>query len=120
HRMSKILFAAEIAFCCLHGGMSQQELDLLKFTTAIMAQLRTGSPQIMRSNVLQSGLLAARSDHVPDNVLRDTITPHFSQSGDRSKDFAVTYPSGVCPLVQRGFDPCGNGDGANVAAFADQ
>jgi len=42
--MPEILFAAEIAFCGLHRSMAQQELNLLQFTTAIMAQLRTGSP----------------------------------------------------------------------------
>jgi len=119
HWMSEILFAAEITLCGLHGYMSQQELNLLQFTTAVMAQLRTGSPQIMRGNVLQSGILAAGSDHVPHNVLRDTIAPHLSQSGDRSKDFAVTDPSGACPLVQGGLDPRWNGHRANVAAFAD-
>jgi hypothetical protein len=29
-RVSEILFAAEIAFRCLHGCMSQQELNLLQ------------------------------------------------------------------------------------------
>jgi hypothetical protein len=29
HRMSEILFAAEVAFRCLHGCVPEQELDLL-------------------------------------------------------------------------------------------
>ena len=69
HRMPEILFAAETAFRGLHRGISQQELDLLQFTTAILAQLRTSSPQIMRGDVLQTGFQAAGSDQVPDNVL---------------------------------------------------
>ena len=43
HWMSEILFAAEIAFRCLDGCMPQQELNLLQFATARVAQLRTGS-----------------------------------------------------------------------------
>ena len=31
HRMSEILFAAEIAFCRLNRCVAQQELNLLKF-----------------------------------------------------------------------------------------
>ena len=120
YRMAEILFAAEITFCGLHRSMSQQELNLLQFTAAIMAQLRAGSPQIMRRNVLQSGSLATSSDHVPDNILRDAVTPHLAQSGDRSKDFAIADPSGACPLVQGSFDPRRNGHRANVATFADQ
>jgi len=37
HWMSKILFAAEIAFGCLDGCMPQQELNLLQFATARVA-----------------------------------------------------------------------------------
>ena len=118
--MAKILFAAEITLCGLHRSMSQQELNLLQFATAIMAQFRAGSSQIMRGNVLQSGFLATSSDYVPDNILRDTVAPHLPQSRDRSKDFAFTDPSGACPLIQSSFDPRGNGHRANVATFADQ
>jgi hypothetical protein len=75
--MSKILFTAEIVLCGLHRSMAQQELNLFQFTTAIMAQLRACSPQIMRSNVLQSRFLAAGSDHVPDNILRNAIAHTF-------------------------------------------
>src|SRR5208283_4762383 len=64
--------------------------------------------------------LTAGSDHVPDNVLREAAAPHLSLSGDRSKDFALTDPSGSCPLIERGFHPVGNGHGANVATLANQ
>src|ERR1700686_1218183 len=85
YRMSEILFAAEIAFRSLDRCVSKQELNLLQLPTAAVAQLRAGSPQIMRCNVLQPGSLAAGSDHVPDNVLREAAAPHLSPSGDRSK-----------------------------------
>jgi hypothetical protein len=46
HRMTEILFAAEIAFRRLHRCMPQQELNLLQLATARVAQLRTG-PTLM-------------------------------------------------------------------------
>jgi hypothetical protein len=52
HWMPKILFAAEIAFRGLDRCMSEQELNLLQLTTAVVAQLRTGSSQIMRCDVV--------------------------------------------------------------------
>jgi len=52
HRMSEILFAAQIAFRGLDRGMPQQELNLLQLATATVAQLRAGSPQVMRGNML--------------------------------------------------------------------
>ena len=36
HRMSEILFAAEIVFCGLHRCVTQQKLDLLQLTTAVV------------------------------------------------------------------------------------
>jgi hypothetical protein len=44
HRVTEILFAAEIAFRRLNGCMPQQELNLLQLASACVAQLRTGSP----------------------------------------------------------------------------
>lgn len=52
HWMPEILFAAEIMFCGLNRCMPEQELNLLQLTTAIVAQLRAGSPQVMRCDVL--------------------------------------------------------------------
>jgi hypothetical protein len=69
HWMSEILFAAEIAFRCLDRCMPQQELNLLQLTAARVAQLRTGSSQVMRRNVLQSRSLATGLHYVPDDVL---------------------------------------------------
>jgi hypothetical protein len=45
HWMSEILLATKVAFSGLHRCMPQQELDLLQFPAAAVAQLRTGSPQ---------------------------------------------------------------------------
>ena len=63
HRMSEILFATEIAFRRLHGYMPEQELNLLKLSAVRVAQLRTGSAQVMRRNVLQARSLAAGLDY---------------------------------------------------------
>src|ERR1035438_2396980 len=44
YRMSEILFAAEIAFRSLDRCVSEQELNLLKLTTAGVAELRQRQP----------------------------------------------------------------------------
>lgn len=49
--MPEILFAAEIAFRGLDRCMPEQELNLLKLTTAVATQFRTGPPQVVRGNV---------------------------------------------------------------------
>jgi len=52
HWMAEILFAAQVVFRGLDRYMPKQELNLLQLTTAIMAELRTSSPQIMRCDML--------------------------------------------------------------------
>ena len=118
--MSEILFAAEIAFRRLDGCMPEQELNLLQLTTAGVAQLRAGSPQIMRCNMLQARSLAATLDYVPHDILRDAFPPYLSRSGDGSKDPSLRDPGCYRPLIERRFHPFWNGHGADVAALADQ
>ena len=52
HRMPEILFAAKIAFRGLDRCMPEQELNLFQLTSAVVTQFRTGSPKIMRGDVL--------------------------------------------------------------------
>src|SRR5580704_11966864 len=100
--------------------MPEQELNLLLLTAAIVAQLRAGPPQVVRCNVLQACSLAAGSNHVPHDILREAAASHLSPPGDRSKDFALTNPSGSGPLIESGFHPAWNGNRADVATLADQ
>jgi len=120
HWMPEILFAAEIAFRRLHGGMPQQELDLLQFATVAVAQLRAGSPQVMRCNMFQARSLAATLDYVPHDILRDAFPPHLARPGDGSKDHSLRDPGCDCPLIERRLYPSWNGYGADVATLADQ
>jgi hypothetical protein len=119
HRMSQILFAAEITFRCLDGCMPPQELNLLQLATAAVAQLRAGSPQIMRCNMLQARSLAAGLDYVPHDILRDAFPPHFPHPGDGSKDPSLRDTGGSCPLIKGDFDPFWNWHGADVATLTD-
>ena len=118
--MSEILFAAEIAFRRLDGCMPQQELNLLQLAAAGVAQLGTGSSQIVRCDVLQACSLAAALDYVPHNILRDAIPPYLSRPGDGSKDPALHDPGCYRPLIERTFDPQRNGNGADVPSLANQ
>jgi hypothetical protein len=120
HWMSEILLATKITLGGLHRCMPQQELNLLKLAATAVAQLRTGSPQIVGSNVLQARSLATGPHYIPHHVLRDALAPCFVRSGDRPKDSSLGYPGGHGPLVERGFDPFRNGNRANVAALANE
>jgi len=117
--VAEILFATEIALRRLYGRMPQQELNLLQFATAAVAQLCTGSTQVMRCNMLQARSLAAGLDYVPHDILRDAFPPHLSRSGDGSKDPSLRDPGCYRPLIECRFHPFWNGHGADVATLAD-
>jgi hypothetical protein len=120
YRMAEILFAAQIAFRRLDGCMPQQELNLLQLATARVAQLRTGSPQVMRRNMLQARSLAATFDYIPHDILRDAFPPYLSRSGHGSKDSSLRDPGCCYPVIECRFYPFWNGHGADVAALTDQ
>jgi len=54
HRDSDVLLRTQIAFRSLNGGVTEQELDLLQIATGLAAELRTGTPQIVRPEVLDA------------------------------------------------------------------
>jgi hypothetical protein len=120
HRASQVLLAAEIPLGRLYRRMPQQELNLLQLTATVVAQLRTSSSQVVWRNVLQAHSLATSPDHIPDHILRDTISPHLPRPGNRAKDLSLRDSGRRHPLIERQFDPSWNGDGANVAALSDQ
>ena len=49
HGILKPLLAAQIPFCGFDGNMSQEKLNLLEFTSCLMAESRTCPAQIMWS-----------------------------------------------------------------------
>jgi hypothetical protein len=120
HWTSKILLAAEIPLRRLHRHMPEQELNLLQFATAVVAQLRAGSPQVVRGNMLQARSLAAGLDYVPHNILRDAFSPNLSRPSDGSKDSALRDSCCYRPLIERRLYPFWDGHRADVAALADQ
>jgi hypothetical protein len=100
--------------------MPQQELNLLQLTTAVVAQLRAGSSQIMGCNVLQARSLAAAPDDVPNHILRDTFAPHLARPGDGSEDSSLRDPRRHHPLIERGLNPRWNRHCTNVATLTNQ
>ena len=66
----------------MHGPV---ESNLLQLATARVAELRTGSPEVMGCNMLQARSLAATLDYVPHDILRDAFFPHLSRPSNARK-----------------------------------
>jgi hypothetical protein len=98
--------------------MAQQELNLLQLAAARVAQLRTGSPQVVRCNMLQSywslimavvppvdrrmRVLIADDHPVVRGIVRSTLQqhPHIVVCGE-AKDGAEALCPCLCPPLQR-------------------
>jgi hypothetical protein len=58
---------------------------------------------------VQPCALAAGPDYIRHRILRDTLAPYLVRSGHGPEDSSLSYPGGRRPLIERGFDPLGNG-----------
>ena len=58
--------------------MPEQELNLLKFASVHVAQLRAGSAQIMRGDVLEFNTTGTIPNNVPNHIFRNPPTPSCS------------------------------------------
>jgi len=65
---SQTLLAANIAFCGLHRYMPEEKLDLLKLASRIMAEPRTGPPEIMRRETWNVHARGSLLDNVPNRL----------------------------------------------------
>ena len=75
HGSANPLFAAQVAFGCLHGNMPEKELNLLQFSLGGMAQLSARATQIMRSEAGNAELVRVVFHHVPHNTFGYAVTP---------------------------------------------
>ena len=57
--------------------MTEEELYLLQFSSRQMAESRTCTTEIMRCEVLDSGLGRRRFDDMPDCFWGDPFSPHL-------------------------------------------
>jgi hypothetical protein len=65
---SQTLFAADIAFGGLHSDMPEKKLDLLELAARIMAETRTGPPEIMWRETWNVHARGSLLDNLPDRL----------------------------------------------------
>src|SRR5437773_1124133 len=69
------LLAAQIPLSGLHTNMSQQELNLLKLSTRQVAKSGTGTPEVVRSQLLDAHPGCKLLDSAPHDLFCDTAAP---------------------------------------------
>jgi hypothetical protein len=68
YRYSQTLLAANIAFGGLHRDMPKKKLNLFKLGSGIMAESRTGPPEIMAREIWNVHARGSLLDNVPDRL----------------------------------------------------
>ena len=120
HGSANSPLAAEIAFSCLHRNMAEKELNLIQLSARCMAQLRSRTPQIMWRYLGKPDCPRVLFHNMPDYSFSYTVTPVFTRPTDTPEQSSGRDSGGSHPKVDGLFDPFGNRDGSNMAAFAGQ
>jgi hypothetical protein len=92
-------------------------LDLLDFATRQMAEFCTGSVQIAWSEVIQLRPFGTPPNHVPDDILGNSLSPRRSVTANGPEDSACADLGRGHPAIDRLYDPVGHGHGPNMAAL---
>ena len=100
--------------------MTEKELDLIQFSTRCMAQFRARTPQIMWCYLGKAEFPTVLFHNMPDYSFSYTVTPVFTRPTDTPEQSSGRDSGGSHPKVDGLFDPFGNRDGSNMAAFAGQ
>jgi hypothetical protein len=87
--------------------VSQQELDLLQFSSGIAAQ-----------PFVDSCSLGAILDDMPHDPLRYACSPGLARPANTPEHASPAYSGGLAPGVNGYLDPVGNRYCADVSAFA--
>src|SRR5882757_437542 len=87
---------------------------------AIFAMEPTGarSPEIVRCKAAEIGFGSKFFDHAPDHFLRDAVAPDRARAVHASQEPTVGDLRRRPPTINRCFDPAGNWNGSDMAAFA--
>jgi hypothetical protein len=86
HGILKTLLAAKIPFCGFDGNVSQEKLNLLEFTSRLMAESCSCPAQVMWSKAHQTAVGGSVFHDGPDHLGRETVSPHSSCFVDGSKE----------------------------------
>jgi hypothetical protein len=68
HGILKLLFAADVPFRCLHGGVAKQKLNLFQFSSPTMAQAGASATKVMRCKIGYASLTGTSLHRIPNNI----------------------------------------------------
>jgi hypothetical protein len=120
HSSANPLLAAQIAFGCLHGNVTEKESDLVQFATR--CKVTVSCMNVSDHAALHGGarVLWRTVSQRARRLVSLRRYPRVCRPADTSEQSAGLYSGCSRPQVDGGFDSLGHGHGSNVTAFADQ
>ena len=73
--VSDFLLAAQVTLGGLYGHVPEEELNLFELAASNVTEPGACPPQIVRRNLLNAGRFREVLNHVPNNLLRQAISP---------------------------------------------
>ncbi len=100
--------------------VSQQELNLLQFTTGLMAKTGTRPTEVVRCEGRNPTVLCFLFHDAPNDLGSKSSTPNPASLIDRTKERACCNPGGRHPAVNSSFHPIRHRNSSYVGALADK
>jgi len=68
HGILKLLFAPDVPFRCLHGGVAKQKLNLFQFSSTTMAQAGASATKVMSCKIGYASVTGTSLHRIPNNI----------------------------------------------------
>ena len=101
HGASNPLLAAEVALGRLNRNVPEQKLNLFQFAARSMAQPCACPTKVVRREPLNACFTGILAYHVPDRLLRQTVTPGAPVLVYPPEQFAGGQVGSLKPLIKR-------------------
>src|ERR1019366_2411419 len=87
HRVSKTLFATQVAFRCLHRDVPEQELNLLQFAAGrLVTEPSARPPKVVRCKGWKLALLGLLLYDFPNDFRGEAGSPNPASLVDRTQE----------------------------------
>ena len=114
------LFASQVPLRRLHRDVPQKELNLLQFTTSLMAKTGASPTEVVRSERRNLTVLCFLLYNTPNYLGAESGSPNPASLVDRAEERAGRNPGGSHPGVNSSLHPIWDRNGSYVATLADK
>jgi hypothetical protein len=118
HRIAEALFATQVPLRRLHRDVPEKELNLLQFSTRLLAKTGANPAEVVRRERLDLTVFCSLLHDTSNDLGTESRAPNPASFVDRTKEGAGCNPGGPHPGVNSSFHPIRGGNGSYVATVS--